>query len=96
MAEVIGKVTNIKVASYLQDSVNSFDTASITLVENVPPHNSWLFYLWNSKDTDPAVRRVLHSQRLALVREAAFRKLNVHIVHQNNSSIADSITVDIP
>jgi hypothetical protein len=52
MAEVMGKVTNIKVASFLQDSVNSFDTASITLVENAPPHTSWLFYIWNSKDTD--------------------------------------------
>jgi hypothetical protein len=42
------------------------------------------------------VRRVLQSQRLALAREAAFRKLTVRVFHQNDSSIVDEIQVDIP
>ena len=57
---------------------------------------SWLFYIWDSRDDDLAVRRVLQSQRLALVREAAFRKLTIHLFHVEDSGLVDEITVDIP
>ena len=56
----------------------------------------WLFYLWNSRDNEPAVKRVLHTQRLALAREAAFRKLPVRVTHEQDSSIVDQFQVDIP
>ena len=39
---------------------------------------------------------MINSQRLALVREAAFRKLPVKVTHQSDSSVLDSIQVDIP
>ena len=87
MAEVVGKITNIKVGSFLPGSVNSFDIGTITVRDNATPPVSWLFYLWNSKDTDPALKRILQSQRLALAREAAFRKLTVTVTHQSDSSI---------
>ena len=90
-----GKITKIKVSSFLEGSVNSFDIGTITLKE-ASTNASWLFYIWNSRDDAPALKRVLHSQRLALVREAAFRKLTVSVVHQNDSSIVDSIEVEIP
>jgi hypothetical protein len=95
MAEVIGKIVNIKVGSFLPDTVNSFDIGTITVLDNATPPVQWLFYLWNSRDAEPALRRILQSQRLALAREAAFRKLTVHINHQSDSSIVDSIQVDI-
>lgn len=93
MAETIGKITNIKLGSFLTGTVNSFDIGLVTVLE--ANGASWAFYLWNAKDNELAVRRVLHSQRLALAREAAFRKLVVHIFHQNDSSIVDEIQVDI-
>ena len=96
MAEVVGKITNIKVGSFLPDTVNSFDIGTITVRDNATPPVSWLFYLWNSRDAEPALKRILQSQRLALAREAAFRKLTVHISHQSDSSIVDSLSVDIP
>ena len=95
MAETIGKITNIKVASFLPGSVNSFDVGAITLKET-STGTSWLFYVWNSRDDDVPLHRVLQSQRLALVREAAFRSLIVHAFHDNDSQILTEITVDIP
>ena len=95
MAEVIGKITNIKVGSFLPDTVNAFDIGTITIKEN-GTNLSWLFYLWNSRDTAPAVKRVRETQRLALAREAAARKLTVHITHQSDSSIVDSLQIDYP
>ena len=72
-----------------------FDIGTITVLET-GTGASWIFYLWNSRDDELAVRRVLQSQRLALAREAAFRKLTVRVFHQNDSSIVDEIQVDIP
>jgi hypothetical protein len=95
MAETIGKITNIKVASFLTGTVNSFDVGAITLKET-STGTSWLFYVWNSRDDDVAVHRVLQSQRLALVREAAFRSLTVHAFHDNDSQLLSELTVDIP
>jgi hypothetical protein len=95
MAETIGKITNIKVGSFLQGATNSFDVGSITIKEN-GTNLSWLLYLWNSRDAEVAFKRVLQSQRLALAREAAFRGLTVHAFHETDSSIIDQLTVDIP
>jgi hypothetical protein len=95
MAETIGVITNVKVASFLTGTVNSFDVGAITMKET-STGISWFFYLWNSRDDDLPVRRVLESQRLALVREAAFRKLKVHAFGDGVSSILTEITVDIP
>jgi len=94
MAETIGKITNVKVSSFLTGGVNSFDIGTITVKESTG--GSWLFYLWNLRDGDPAVKRVLATQRLALAREAATSKFTVHVVHQNDSSIVDSLQVDYP
>jgi hypothetical protein len=38
---------------------------------------------------------VLQTQRLALAREAAFRKRVVHLWHETDSSLVDEIQVDI-
>ena len=95
MPETIGKITNIKVRSFLTGSFNSFDIGTITVKENVT-NTSWLFYIWNSRDDELPVRRVTQTQRLALAREAAFRKLTVHVFTQNESSIIDGLQVDIP
>lgn len=94
MAETIGKITNIKVNSFLQNTVNAFDICNIS-VRETSTGNSWLFHLWNSRDDDTPVHRVVATQRLALVREAAFRNLTVHIFAQNDSAFIDGITVDI-
>jgi hypothetical protein len=95
MAETIGKITNIKVNSFLQGTVNAFDICNIT-VKEAGTGTSWLFHLWQSRDDDQAVHRVLETQRLALVREAAFRKLTVHIFAQSDSGFIDGIQVDTP
>jgi len=95
MAETIGKITNIKVASFLPGTVNSFDVGAITLKET-STGTSWLFYVWNSRDDDVPLHRVLQSQRLALVREAGVRSLIVHAFHDNDSQLLTEITVDIP
>ena len=91
----VGKIINLKVSSFLAGTVNSFDIGTITLKET-STGTQWFLYLWNSRDDAPALQRVLNSQRLALVREAAFRKLPVRITHENDSSIITSIQVDIP
>ena len=95
MAETIGKITNIKVNSFLQGGVNAFDICNIT-VKEAGTGTSWLFHLWLSRDDAPAVNRVVETQRLALVREAAFRKLTVHIFAQSDSGFIDGIQVDTP
>lgn len=95
MAETIGKITSIKVNSFLQGTVNAFDLCNIT-VKEAGTGTSWLFHLWQSRDDAPAVNRVIESQRLALVREAAFRKLTVHIFAQSDSGFIDGIQVDTP
>ena len=95
MAETIGKVTNIKLATVDPGFPNPIDVGAITLHETTTGI-SWVFYLWVSHAQDPAVDRVLASQRLALIREAAFRKLTVHVLHDAASDLANEITVDIP
>jgi hypothetical protein len=39
---------------------------------------------------------VIESQRLALAREAAFRKLTVHVFAEPDSGFVDGIQVDTP
>ena len=95
MAETIGKVVNIKVLSFLQGTINAFDIANIS-VKEAGTGTVWLFHLWLSRDDDAPVHRVIESQRLALVREAAFRKLTVHVFAQSDSGFVDGFTVDIP
>jgi hypothetical protein len=95
MAETIGKVTNIKVNSFLQGTVSAFDLCNIT-VQETGTGTSWLFHLWQSRDDDQPVHRVVETQRLALVREAAFRKLTVHIFAESDSGFIDGIQVDTP
>ena len=95
MAETIGRITNIKLGSFLAGTVNSFDIGTVTLRET---STGWshVFFIWNSRDNEAAVRRILQTQRLALAREAAFRKLTVHVWHKDDSSVIDEIQVDIP
>jgi hypothetical protein len=93
--EVIGTITNIKVMSFLQGTVNAFDTANISLKE-AKTGTSWLFHLWQSRDDDAPVHRVVESQRLALAREAAFRKLTVHVFAEPDSAFIDGLQVDLP
>jgi hypothetical protein len=95
MAETIGIITNVKVASFLVGGPAEFDVGAITLKET-STGISWFFYLWLTHVDDSAVQRVLNSQRLALVREAAFRKLPVHAFNDGVSSTLTEITVDIP
>jgi hypothetical protein len=94
MAETIGKITNIKVNSFLQSGVNAFDICNVTVTE-ATTNISWLFHLWNARDDDTPVHRVTQTQRLALVREAAFRKLTVHVFAESDSALIDGIQVDI-
>jgi len=95
MAETIGKITNIKLITVDPGFPNAIDAGAITIKETAT-NLSWLFYLWVSHAQDPAVDRVLASQRLALAREAAFRKLTVHVLHDAASDLANEISVDIP
>lgn len=95
MAETIGKIINIKVNSFLQGGVNEFDLCNIT-VKEAGTGTDWLFHLWQSRHDVKAVDRVLETQRLALVREAAFRKLTVHVFAQSDSGFIDGIQVDTP
>jgi hypothetical protein len=95
MAETIGTITNIKVYSFFPGTVNAFDICNVT-VQETSTGTSWLFHLWNARDDDTPVHRVTQSQRLALVREAAFRKLTLHIFAESDSGLIDGITVDIP
>ena len=53
MAETIGKITKIKVMSFLPGTVNAFDIANIT-VKETGTGQTWLFHLWQSRDDDTA------------------------------------------
>lgn len=95
MPESIGRITAIKLGTLLAGGVNEFDLAMVTLKSDAGFEE--LFFLWISRNDVPAVERIRHTQRLALAREAAFRKLRVHLIHgQVDSSIVDEIQVDIP
>lgn len=95
MPEAIGTITKIKLGTLLAGGVNEFDLAMITLKSDTGFEQ--LFFLWISRNNVPAVERIRHTQRLALAREAAFRKLPVHLIHgQIQSGIVDEIQVDIP
>jgi hypothetical protein len=93
--DTIGTILQVKAASFLPGGVNAFDIGAIT-VKETSTGAEWFFYVWNTRDDAPALARVINSQRLALVREAAFRKLPVRCTHQNDSSVLDAIAVDIP
>lgn len=95
MAEVIGKILNIKVNSFLPGTVNAFDLCNFS-VKETSTGTTWLFHLWQSRDDDAAVHRVVETQRLALVREAALRKLTVHVFAEPDSGFVDGIQVDMP
>jgi len=95
MAETIGTITSIKVFSFLPDTINAFDICNFS-VNETSTGVTWLFHLWQSRDDDQAVHRVVETQRLALVREAAFRKLTVHIFAEDDSGFVDGIQVDTP
>jgi len=94
MPVTIGKITNIKLGSFLQGTVNAFDIGTVTLHETASGAD-WVFYLWNSRADAPALQRVLQTQRLALAREAAFRNRVVHLWHETDSSLVDEIQADI-
>lgn len=95
MAVTTGTITNIKVNSFLQGSSNAFDIGTITVLE-AGTGQTWLFYLWNSRNDDLPVHRITQSQRLALAREAAFRNLTVHVFAESDSGIVDGFQVDMP
>lgn len=95
MAETIGTITSIKVFSFLPGTVNAFDIATMT-VNETSTGTTWFFHLWQSRDDDTAVHRVLETQRLALAREAAVRKLTVHVFAESDSGLVDGIQVDTP
>ena len=94
MAETVGTITNIKVISFLGGTINAFDTCSITLTET-STGTPWLFYIWISREDDLSVHRVTQTQRLALAREAAFRKLTVHVFAESTGSVLDGFIVDL-
>ena len=94
MDEIVGRIASIKVRSFLQGTVNAFDICSISLRE-AGTGTTWLFQLWSSRDDDQAVHRVIQTQRLALVREAAFRRLTVHVFAQSGSGFVDGFQVDV-
>lgn len=95
MAETIGTITSIKVTSFLQSTPNEFDICNISVLET-STGVTWLFHLWQSPVGDQAVHRVLETQRLALVREAAFAQLTVHVFAESDSGFVDGIQVDMP
>lgn len=95
MAEVVGKITSIKVNSFFPGATNAFDICNVTVIE-AGTNVSWLFHLWQARDDDTPVHRVTQSQRLALVREAAFRKATVRVLAESDSAFVNGITVDTP
>jgi hypothetical protein len=94
-SETIGKIVSFKVFSFLPGTINAFDTCNFSVKETTTG-TVWLFHLWQSRDDDTAVHRVVESQRLALVREAAFRKLTVHVWAEPDSAFVDGMQVDTP
>lgn len=95
MAEKVGTIVDIKLGSFLSGARNEFDIGNFTL-KDASTGLTHLFYLWNARSDAPALQRVLHSQRLALAREAAFRKATVHVWHEEGSSNIDQLKVIIP
>ena len=75
MAEKIGRITDVKLATFFPGSPTAVDTCMVTLREANTA--TTIFLLWVS-------------------REAAFRRLTVHLFHESGSSIVDQIKVDIP
>lgn len=94
MAETTGTITNIGVYTFFAGSVAEFDYGKIIMNETAT-NQSWLFFLWISNVNDIPVHRVQQSERLALLREAAFQGLTVHVYAENDSSIVDGFVVDI-
>ena len=94
MAEIIGRITDIKLTTWLPGGPSEFDTCMLTLQEANGATS--LMILWNSRSNAPTVERIRQTQRLALAREAAFRRRAVHVWHESGSSIIYSIQVDIP
>ena len=90
----IGTITNIGVYTFLTGSPNEFDYGKI-IVNETSTNISWVFFIWEASVNDLPVHRVLQSQRMALLREAAFRGLTVHIYAESDSSVVDGFTVDI-
>lgn len=94
MPEIIGRITDIKLTTWLPGGTNEFDTCMVTVREAAGA--TTLLILWNSRSNAPTIERIRQTQRLAIAREAAFRKLPVHVWHEDGSSIVYSIQVDIP
>jgi hypothetical protein len=94
MAERIGRITDVKLATFFPGSPTAVDTCMVTLEDANAA--TTIFLLWVSRPSTSTYARILETQRLALVREAAFRRLTVHLFHESGSSIVDQIKVDIP
>jgi len=94
MAEIIGRIKDIKLTTWLPGGTNEFDTCMLTMQE--AGGATTLMILWNSRSDAPTIERIRQTQRLALAREAAFRNRPVHVWHESGSSIIYSIQVDIP
>ncbi len=94
MAETTGTITNIGVYTFFTGTIAEFDYGKI-IVNETSTNATWVFFLWNSGVNDLPVHRVQQSERLALLREAAFRGLTVHIYAESDSSIVDGFVVDI-
>jgi hypothetical protein len=90
----IGTITNIGAYTFLTGGPNEFDYGKI-IVNETSTNISWVFFIWEASVNDLPVHRVQQSQRMALLREAAFRGLTVHIYAESDSSIVDGFTVDI-
>ena len=85
MAEHVGKITEIKVGSFFTGGPDPIDMGAITLKET-STGLAFVLHLWVSHSNEPALQRVLQSQRLALVREAAFRNLTVRVTTPSTTS----------
>ena len=94
MAQKIGTITEIKLGTWLAGTVNAFDVCILTIDEQGT--GTWAMFLWNSRATAPVLDRILQTQRLALAREAAFRRLSVQVWHESDSSIIDQLKVLTP
>ena len=94
MAEKIGRITDLKLATFFPGSPSAVDACMVTLEEASTA--TTIFFLWVSRPNTSTYNRILETQRLALAREAAFRRLTVHLFHESGSSIVDQIKVDMP
>ena len=93
--EMIGKITNIKLGTLLAGSPTETDFCAIT-VKETSSGKLFVFHLWSVRIADLPEHRVEQSQRLAVAREAAFRKLTVHLFHDSTASLVDQIQIDTP